>query len=161
VKIASKIQKGLSNYVVRYISAITAALITSLFAALHYHNMVKFVEISPAILSAVFTVILGTIATSFSILMITSEIISAASDLDMKSEIRKIFFYPLRAASLGLVLSITALTFNFPILQEFNFLNLDKLQIFRYILFFLLIYGILATYNAISFVIRASIEMED
>lgn len=138
-----------------------ASLISLILASLASIDWIELTPISPPLMAAIFTVIVGTVGTLFSILLLYSEIISAADNLDYLESLKTIFTYPIFVSCVGFILSILTSTArtqtDIPALPYSPLSNGDLVIIF---FLFILLYAILSFLSAFLFVFNTVIEME-
>ena len=100
----------------RYKEVIRSVVLVGLLAILSIFDIVTISSFSPGLAAAIFTVIIGTTATLFSILVLVGEIISRAESKEYLEDVRRTFAWPVKAGVIGFLLSI---------ISDLYYLNLE------------------------------------
>jgi len=90
----------------RYKEATYSVVLVGLLAVLSIFDILTISSFSPGLAAAIFTVIIGTTATLFSILVLVGEIISRAESKEYLEDVRRTFEWPVKAGVIGFLLSI-------------------------------------------------------
>jgi len=122
--------------------------------------------ISPSLAAGIFTVIIGTTGTLFSILALYGEVITIASeksdrDKNYINKIRRTFSIPVKTSVLGFLIAVFANTYqiNAVIVPE-KYSLMTNSEAFSTIMLFLLLYSMMSFWGAFSFIIRTIIARE-
>lgn len=140
--------------------SLTVVLPLSLLS--RFTDYISMVYISPRLSAAIFTVVVGSTGTLFSVLIVYSRIIRMASDNEYLKKMKRTFRWPFHTAILGFVIAILASMFRIqnPALTEWRFIfTLEGW--FSVIMGLLLIYSILAFRGAFFFVTEATMSVAE
>lgn len=127
-----------------------------------YTDYISLVYISPRLSAAIFTVVVGSTGTLFSILIVYSRIIRMASDDKYLRKLKRTFRWPFHTAILGFMIAILASMFRIqdPTLAQWRLIFTLK-GWFSILMGLLLIYSILAFRGAFFFVTEATISVAE
>lgn len=163
---------------------VRAISITMLVGILSHIGLVSITPISPALAAGIFTVIVGTMGTLFSIISLYGEVIAAAKE---KSEtggneseedneesasedtienkknflrhLKRTFSVPVKIAVSGFIIAVLSNIYKINISTDVHVLFTIN-EWFSLIMTFLLMYAILSFWEAFSFVLRTVLLME-
>ncbi|MWV64483.1 hypothetical protein GRS48_06545 [Halorubrum sp. JWXQ-INN 858] len=163
---------------------VLAASITILVGALSHLDLLTITPISPALAAGIFTVIVGTMGTLFSIISLYGEVIAAAKE---KSEtggaesqgdnegsasedatenkknflrhLKRTFSVPVKIAVSGFIIAVLSNIYKVNIPTDVSVLFTIN-EWFSLMMTFLLMYAILSFWEAFSFVLRTVLLME-
>lgn len=141
---------------------VSVAIVLPLSLLSKFTDWVSIVYISPRLSAAIFTVIVGSTGTLFSILIVYSRIIRIASDKKYLRKLKRTFRWPFHTAILGFVIAVLASIFRIqdPTLAEWR-LVFTLEEWFSILMSLLLIYSILAFREAFFFVTEATISIAE
>jgi hypothetical protein len=127
-----------------------------------FTDYISMVYISPRLSAAIFTVVVGSTGTLFSILIVYSRIIRMASDSNYLKKMKRTFKWPFHTAILGFVIAILASMFRIqdPALTEWRFIFTLEGWLST-LMALLLVYSILAFRGAFFFVTEATISVAE
>jgi hypothetical protein len=116
---------------------------------------------SPELTAAIFTVIVGSTATLFSILVVYGELIAAADEKEYLQDLERTFRWPVGTAVYGFVIAVVFSTISIDSqhLPE-KILSFTPNDILNYLMLFILLYSILSFRQSFIFVLKCSIKME-
>jgi hypothetical protein len=145
----------------KFRSIVVTVLLISLFAILGVLDVVQIGEFSPTLAAAIFTVIIGTVGTLFSILVVYSELIASAGDLGHLTDLKRTFGWPVGVSVIGFTIAILSNVFSLSqgIVTPNQFV-FTLSQWYSLLMTGLLLYAILSFGDAFSFTLRTIIEME-
>ena len=139
---------------------VSVAIVSSVAILSRLSDSVSMVYISPAVSAAIFTVVVGSTGTLFSILIVYSRIIRLAGDGEYLKKLKRTFRWPFHAAILGFVIAILTSMFRIEDPALANWRVIFTLEgWFSILMGLLLIYSILAFRGAFYFVTETTIEM--
>lgn len=90
----------------RYKEIIYSVVLVGLLAVSSIFDILTISSFSPGLAAAIFTVIIGTTATLFSILVLVGKIISRAESKEYLEDVRRTFEWPVKAGVIGFLISI-------------------------------------------------------
>lgn len=145
----------------KYRAVVFSAGITLLSSSLKFLSVIEIGGFSPRLIAAIFTVIIGSTATLFSILIIYGELIAAADKKEYLQDLERTFRWPVGTAVFGFIIAILSSTFSLTMeytpSSAYGF-TID--EIMSLIMLFILIYAILAFRESFLFVLKSAIKME-
>lgn len=134
-------------------SILVSALILILFEA----GVINIISFSPSLAAAIFTVIVTTTATLFSILIVHSTVIKRAHEKELLSKLSDTFKIPILVAVLGFSIAIVSSTIRFRKWIPESVYDIRSEQILSVAFIFLMLYAILSLYAAFDFVLKTTI----
>lgn len=121
-------------------------------------NYISIQFISPKLAAAIFTVVVGSTGTLFSILIVYSRIIRSASEKNYLTKLKRTFTWPFHTAILGFIIAVLASIFRIqdPALANSSFIFSVR-GWFSVLMGVLLIYSILSFREAFFFVTETTV----
>ena len=139
----------------RYKEAIISVVLVFILAILAAVDIISISSFSPGLAAAIFTVIIGTTATLFSILVLVGEIISKAKNKEYLQDIKRTFEWPVNSGVIGFLISVIGDLYylNMDILNQWNLLWFTLSEWYSLVISGILFFSILSFKNAFEFIL--------
>lgn len=165
--IRSVIQKLCSNVENRFVNAIcsnrdlfVSIIIISFLLFLDFINIIKVESFSPSLAAAIFTVIITTIGTLFSILSLYNRVLQRAYKQDYYDRLKRTFMIPVSTGVWGFIISTLGTVVSVePMVRKYIAIS-TLVYLFTVTMLFLLFYSILSFYAAFKFVLSVVLKKE-
>lgn len=148
------------NWIKEKSDFLLASLITLACLILTALDMVSVSNFSPTLAAGIFTVIIASIGTLFSVLVVYDELIAAADKLDYLNDLKKTFKNPVLTAVVGFTIAVLGAGLSLPTKSlSWPDFFLSGQETSALAMMWLLLYSIFSFYAAFDFMIETIAEM--